>query len=81
MFGQERLGEDIRFEKENRSTLEEAALHLEEIAASLRKQGKTTVENGKEQITLSPSKDVRVSLEYVKKGKHHKTGFYLEWKD
>ncbi|WP_158736722.1 amphi-Trp domain-containing protein [Alteribacillus sp. YIM 98480] len=81
MFGQDRLGEDKRFEKEEKTSLEEAAAKLEEIASALRTQGKFTEKNENHQITISPSREVNMLLEYVKKGKNHKTGFYLEWHD
>ncbi|WP_175487366.1 amphi-Trp domain-containing protein [Alteribacillus persepolensis] len=79
MFGQERLGEDRRFEKEEKMAVEEAAAELEKMAEALRKYGELTLTNNNEQITVSPSNEVQVTVDYVKKGKHHKSGFYFEW--
>ncbi|SFE93807.1 amphi-Trp domain-containing protein [Alteribacillus iranensis] len=81
MFGQERLGKDVRFEDEEELRLKDAAEKLETLASMLRSKGECRVANQEGETTITPAENVQLQIEYIKQGKEYQTAFILSWKE
>ncbi|WP_240374445.1 amphi-Trp domain-containing protein [Bacillus piscicola] len=81
MFGQERLGQDAWFEKEEELALSEAAEQLEALASMLRTNKECTLTNQEESVVIAPTENVVLKIDYTKQGRESRAQFQLTWRD